>query len=96
MGDVVVEDFRNVCLLLLPASPGVVGGELVKFRLVISILAEDTFIFLLSNHNSQSGYCAAIEPGLLVQDVIEKSFNLLNETSSSKFCFTIIIKFLIK
>ena len=96
MGDVVVEDFRNVSLLLLPASPGIVSGELVKLRLIISILAEDAFIFLLSHHHAQAWYCAAIEPGLLVQDVIEKSFNLLNETSSSKFCFTIIIKYLIK
>ena len=70
MGDVVVEDVRNVSVLLLPASPGIVRGELVKFRLIISITAEDTFIFLLSHHNAQSRNCAAIEPRLLIQDIV--------------------------
>ena len=85
MGDVVVEDVRNVSLLLLPASPGIVSGELVKLRLIISILAEDTFIFLFSNHHAQTWYCAAIEPRLLVQDVIVLVY--LNMNALSNFSF---------
>ena len=83
MGDVVVvEDVRNVSLLLLPASPGIVSGELVKLRLIISILAEDTFIFLLSHHNTQTRNCAAIEPRLLVQDVIVLVYLNMNALSN--------------
>ena len=84
-GGVVVEDIRNVSVFLLPASPRVVRGELVKFRLIIGILAEDTFILLVSHHNSQAGNCAAVEPRLLIKNIIVLVYLNMDALSNLSF-----------